>query len=125
MLGLGIHSNPVSLSGCVGHGPGNLARNGLDPTKSSRTRESLINCGSSGGKEMVVHHNNLKPCVLPAGKGVTFCPSPELTDITVLQGEAIPPQAQGIGPAGGPNHRPARLRRTINPPLRFGEYVTH
>ena len=64
---------------------------------------------------MVVHHSNLKPCVLPAGKEVTFCPSPELIDIIALQGEAIPPQAQGIGPAGGPNHRPARLIQTIDP----------
>ena len=72
---------------------------------------------SKEGKSMVVHHDNLKQSVVPANKGVAYCPVPDSSDITFVEEPAAP--------RGQQFRRPARLRQNINPPLRFGEYVTH
>ena len=36
---------------------------------------------------MIAHHDNIKPCVLPAREGVTHCPAPEEIAIHLLAGE--------------------------------------
>ena len=78
------------------------------------------------GKDIVVHHNNVKLCTIPFGKGEPVCPVPETGEISVATGN--------LGDQGVPREqqqdlqtlsRPAHLRQNIRPPLRFGEYITH
>ena len=86
---------------------------------------------------MVAHHDKLKQCVIPANKGIPHHPAPEPMDINILTGGPVTP-GEGDILQGGPiahgeenrdriraHHRPVRLRQTINPPLRFGDFVTH
>ena len=80
---------------------------------------------SREGKEIVAHHDNLKPCVLPSNKGVPLCPTPEAMDINIVPVEVTPQQVGGIGEDRGRYHRSALLRQNIQPPLRFGKFVTH
>lgn len=79
---------------------------------------------SKEGKQLVTHHDKLKQCVIPANKGIPHCPAPEPMDINILQGGPI---AHGVENHDQirEHHRPVRLRQTINPPLRFGDFVTH
>ena len=73
---------------------------------------------SKEGKEMIAHHDNIKPCVLPAREGIIHCPAPEDTAIHLLPGEPTP--------QGGNQHpasRPAHLRQNIQPPLRYGKQL--
>ena len=65
---------------------------------------------------MVAYHNNIKPCVLLAKEGVTYCPASEGTAMHLLPG--------GCTPQGGINgqkqrqvSRPAHLMRNIEPHL--------
>ena len=81
---------------------------------------------SNTGKEMVVHHNNVKKCVLPSGTGTLLSPVRESWDPAVIPGGPLP--QRGIGPArvAPPVYaRPARLRQIVHPPLRFGDFVAH
>ena len=78
------------------------------------------------GKEVVAHHDNLKLCDAPRSQGVTVSLVPESMDINFAEGDT-PGHWVEINP-GQDNQqytRPARLRQKIQPPLRFGEYVTH
>ena len=80
---------------------------------------------SSDGKDKVVHHNNLKACLVPSGTGVTHCPRLESEETAILPEN--PPNLGEDQPGSPPieRARPAGLRQNINPPLRFGEFVTH
>lgn len=81
---------------------------------------------SKSGSDMIVHHDNLKQCIVPGAKGLPQCPVPESLDINFVEGGAFP-QGEEEGPRQNDHHnqRPARLRQNINPPLRFGDFVTH
>ena len=80
---------------------------------------------SNGGKSLVVHHNQLKPCPIPFDQGQPIHPVPETPGIQI--GEALQRDEQGGGQGGQiqGTARPARLRQVINPPRRFGEFVVH
>eukprot|EP00794_Sanderia_malayensis_P018344 gene18344-biopygen12294 len=94
-----------------------LARNGVN----YRVR-------SKDGKELVVHHNNVKACTVPFGKGEPFCPVKETVGIEVATPSELDPGRENIGEEHHdlqPFRRPARLRQIIRPPQRFGEFVTH
>jgi len=81
---------------------------------------------SKVGKEMVAHHDNLKLCVVPISKGVTVSPVPESMDINFAEGDNPAHQVEmNPGQDIQQYNRPAHLRQNIQPPLRFGEYVTH
>ena len=83
---------------------------------------------SMEGKDKVVHHNSLKTCVVPVDKGVPFCAVPESAETQILVGDSIIPGEnilEGRGNEQPPRVRTARLRQNVNPPLRFGEVVTH
>lgn len=84
---------------------------------------------SQEGKDLVVHHNNVKACSVPFDKGEASYPVKESAGIEFLPG-GIEPDRGDMGepvelPDLQPFHRPARLRQVVRPPLRFGEYVTH
>ena len=81
---------------------------------------------SKVGKELVAHHDNLKLCVVPISQGVTVPPVPESVDISFVEG-GTPANGAELHPGQNnqPYPRPAHLRQNIQPPLRFGEYVTH
>ena len=76
---------------------------------------------SKAGKDIVVHHNQVKSCTIPFNKGEPHCPVREAEEIelTTMPREEVPENQTG------PLHRPPRLRQNINPPLRFGDFVTH
>ena len=78
---------------------------------------------SKVGKEMVAHHDNLKLCVVPISQGVTVSPVPESMDISFAKGDA--PVEMNSGQDKQQYTCSGRLRQNIQPPLRFGEYVTH
>ena len=75
---------------------------------------------SREGKDIVVHHNNVKPCTIPFNMGEPSFPVREAEEMEIVHipGEEL--QAQHL-----PLRRPARLRQTIQPPLRFGDFVSH
>ena len=72
---------------------------------------------------MVVHHDNIKPCVVPAREGIIHCPTPEDMAMHLVPGGPTPQ-----GGINGQNHppvvRPAHLRQNIQPPLQNGQFVT-
>jgi len=75
---------------------------------------------------MVAHHDNLKLCVVPISKGITVSPVPESMDINFAEGDNPAHQVEmNPGQDIQQYNRPAHLRQNIQPPLRFGEYVTH
>ena len=41
---------------------------------------------SRDGKEMVAHHENIKPRVLPTREGILHCPAPENTAMHLVLG---------------------------------------
>ena len=55
---------------------------------------------------MVMCHDNLKQRVVPANKGVAYCPLPDSPDISILEEPAAP--------RGQQFRRPARLQQNIN-----------
>ena len=63
------------------------------------------------GKEIVVHHDNLKLCLVPISKGVTFFPVPESMDISFAEGGA-PTDRVELNPRQDIQRppRPGRLR---------------
>ena len=71
---------------------------------------------SKMGKTLVSHHDQLKSCPVPASEGQPYCPVPEIPDVYVSEPQAVE-NARMI--------RPQNLRQVVNPPIRFGEYVTH
>ena len=65
-----------------------------------------------GGKEIVVHHNNLKISYIRFNQGELVCPTVETGEFQEVE-NAHQPQVI-------PRARPARLRQTIRPPDRYG-----
>ena len=76
---------------------------------------------SKQGKDMIVHHNNVKACTFPFDQGKTIAPVREAEEMTFSENQDNP-QVPGERPL---QPRPARLRQNIGPPLRFGDFVTH
>ena len=70
---------------------------------------------SKGGKEMVVHHDQLKHSYIPFQEGEPACPSREVGEFKVVD---VTPPHDGIDHIA--RARPARLRQHINPPVRYG-----
>eukprot|EP00794_Sanderia_malayensis_P014448 gene14448-biopygen11548 len=79
--------------------------------------------GSQTGKDIVAHHNQLRLCPTPLDQGVPVQPSVETPGIIFRDPEPVEPLEEQVNQGGAV--RPARLRQTINPPLRFGEFVMH
>eukprot|EP00794_Sanderia_malayensis_P021278 gene21278-biopygen16313 len=79
---------------------------------------------SNIGKTFVAHHNQIRPCPTPLDKGVPVQPLDETPGVVFVEPDqlAVEPGAQGVR---GGNARPAHLRQTIHPPVRFGDFVTH
>ena len=75
---------------------------------------------SKEGKDIVAHHNNVKPCTIPFNLGEPFFPVREAEEMEIIHTPGEEPQNQNF-----PLRRPARLRQTIQPPLRFGDFVSH
>lgn len=69
---------------------------------------------------------NLKLCIVPNSNKVPFSPAPESMDISFAEGGDF---TNGVELNLTENNqqppRPARLRQSIKPPLRFGDFVTH
>ena len=84
---------------------------------------------SKEGKDIVVHHNNVKTCPIPFEKGETFYPTPESGEVVFLpEGIGVDRENVGVQVQNQdlqPLHRPAQLRQVVRPPLRFGDFVTH
>ena len=70
---------------------------------------------SQEGKELVVHHNNLKFFVMPDLKGTVVCPTPESPEISVVQQEAK--DGDDISVERAQNVRPRNLRQVVNYPI--------
>ena len=81
------------------------------------------NIKSQEGKELVVHHNNLKVSAMPNLKGTVVCPTPESPEAYVVQQEAT--GGDEIRVERAQNVRPRNLRQVVNPPIRYGDIVTH
>ena len=73
---------------------------------------------------MIAHHDNIKPCVLPARQGIIHYHAPEDSAMHLVPGGPTPQ-----GDINDQNHHlascPAHLRQNIQPPLQYGEVVTH
>ena len=65
---------------------------------------------SRKGKEMVAHHDNIKPCVLPAREGITHCPAFEEDTAMPLVPGGPTPQGDINDQNHHPASRPAHLR---------------
>ena len=81
------------------------------------------NIKSQEGKELVVHHNNLKFSAMPNLKGTVVCPTPESPEISVVQQEATGGDA--VRAERAQYVRPRNLRQVVNPPIRYGNIVIH
>ena len=77
---------------------------------------------SSVGKTLVAHHNLLKPCPIPMDRGIPVCPAPETPGVTFVHSDI---GTQDIGNPEPPRVRPPYLRQVINPPIRYGDTVSH
>ena len=97
---------------------------GFDPNEVLSRHGIVYRIRSKIGKEMVVHHDNLTLCVVPISKGVRIAPAP--MDIRFAEGGATTNRME-LNPRQNNQQlpRPARLRQNIQPPLRFGDFVTH
>ena len=70
-----------------------------------------------------MHHNNLKVSAMPNLKGTVVCPTPESPEAYVVQQEAT--GGDEIRVERAQNVRPRNLRQVVNPPIRYGDIVTH
>lgn len=75
---------------------------------------------SEAGKVKVVHHNSLKPCLIPKEKGELVCPSKETEDIQVVENE-VHDQLPSVTTPEHPVQRvrPPHLRQHVRPPERY------
>ena len=80
---------------------------------------------SDHGKEMVVHHNQLKSCPLPSVGGCPIVPIPETPEISMLKDQPGDRQEQEEHRPPLGNIRPQNLRQVVNPPIRYGDYLVH
>ena len=78
---------------------------------------------SNTEKSLVAHHNQLRPCSTPIDQGLPVQPFAETPDIAFAEPEMVDEQGVQRGLRG--TARPTYLRQVINPPLRFGDFVTH
>ena len=78
---------------------------------------------SNTGKSLVAHHNQLRPCPTPIDQGLQVQPFAETPDIAFAEPEMV--DEQGVQRDLRGTARPTYLRQVINPPLRFGDFVTH
>ena len=76
---------------------------------------------SKTGTYLVVHHNQVKSCTLPFNRGEPYCPVREAEEIEMVW----MPREERPETQNAPLNRPPRLRQNVNPPLRFGDFVTH
>ena len=88
------------------------SRNGVNYTLQSNT-----------GKCLIAHHNQLRHCPTPLNSGSPVQPTDESPGIVFIDPGVAAEREVPVVEQG--NARPARLRQTINPPLRFGDFVTH
>lgn len=72
---------------------------------------------SEAGRTLVVHHDHLKPYLMPTGKGSIVSPGQESGDFDVVPD--LPPEPNDTPPGldVGPQVRPAHLRQCIRPPV--------
>eukprot|EP00794_Sanderia_malayensis_P002386 gene2386-biopygen1273 len=80
---------------------------------------------SKDGKDMTVHHDNVKPCTVPFKLGEPFCPVRETGEITISPRNVNTQGTLGRARNLLPQQHSYRLRQNIRPPARFGEYITH
>ena len=71
------------------------------------------------GKEKVVHHNNLKPCSVPKGRGELVSPGRETGDIQVVENELFVPPSATTPEQPRQRVRPPHLRQNIRAPDRY------
>ena len=87
--------NPLPLmaqSGCAALKSGNLGECWIGPYKVLSRNRVNYEIVSKEGKELVVHHDNLKLCVVPITKGIPTRPVPEIGDINIIHGDLVAPQ---------------------------------
>ena len=75
------------------------------------------------GENMAAHHNQLRPCPVPQDPDLPVRPAAETPGV-VFTDPHVAAEQEVQGAMGG-NARPPRLRQAINPPLRFGDFVTY
>ena len=80
---------------------------------------------SNEGKRLVTHHNQLKVCHTPPGKGQPIHPVPETPGIILQEEQPTLPQDRTNRDREFRGPRPAHLRQLVNPPIRFGDVVSH
>ena len=71
------------------------------------------------GKEKVVHHNNLKPCSVPKGRGELVSPGRKTGDIQVVENELFVPPSATTPEQPRQRVRPPHLRQNIRAPDRY------
>ena len=64
-------------------------------------------------------------CPLPVSQGQPVTPVPEIGDIYIQQPETNIRQGEGGDEVVQRRIRPQNLRQIINPPVRYGDVVTH
>ncbi len=80
---------------------------------------------SEMGKTLVAHHNQLKICPTPLGRGLPVHPVPETPGIIAAPDTQEELRGREQRNVQGRTARPPHLRQVINPPDRFGDVVTH
>lgn len=74
---------------------------------------------AESGKEKVVHHNNLKPCTVPKGRGELVSPNRETGDIQVVENESFVPPSATTPEQPRQRVRPPNLRQNVRAPDRY------
>ena len=83
---------------------------------------------SEKGREMVVHHDNLKLCYIPLDKGRIVSPGHESGEFTVVHNLPQHPNARPFPcrPRGEAPLRPRyQLRQNIRPPVRYPDDIRY
>ena len=65
----------------------------------------------------------MKVSAMPNVKGTVVCPTPESPEISVIGQEAT--GGEDIRVELAQNVRARNLRQVVNPPIRYGDIVTH
>eukprot|EP00112_Aurelia_sp_Birch-Aquarium-sp1_P024442 Seg7738.2 transcript_id=Seg7738.2/GoldUCD/mRNA.D3Y31 product="Gag-Pol polyprotein" protein_id=Seg7738.2/GoldUCD/D3Y31 len=80
---------------------------------------------SKFGKINTAHHDQLRLCPLPVSQGQPLAPVPEIGDTLIQQPETNIREGEGGHGVVQGRVRPENLRQIINPPIRYGDVVTH